>query len=930
MIHKYIILSILALLSGHAFAESLSTATSTRNDADVPANIHELPPISSFREGAKGMAYPHLPPFRTTIDGRIGIRVNNPPQINFFLVSPESLQKPLMLADPGVRGVIEQFDIKIRDILSGAGISALRAKTICEKKPSNPSSVDGGKDQYEFSVIGSANLGNNQFSIISLDFIAKITQPKTANAKFDSITYVANSLVSQPLDNSVWESSYVEPNITNDGQLMLIKMSARSSKWSWQTDNSPTRDFEVGSRPTLYSYNANPTKPCDVKAWTRFDPISHAFHDSRINKKYGFAQYQLRDSEGNLIDDGEQIAGSQYPWLSQNGSMLIMEVGGEMAHYEDSSQSIITRYPVSCGDPNSRDNCSLGQNADADDESSSNEKYIRRYERYQNVNRGVVAVGLWTHGKMVELDNLINYMDYGPNNLDKQHLTIQIYRPNTGNGDSVVNTQGKVLIAHNKQGSYKIPFSVDEGAQIGSIENRFNHLPNMNTITPRDIVWQVSKGNGVTAEVVFDDYIDPNVLIYAPMNTSFENDKYKSIDPAREMQGYNNGFKRTGLTKGAGFVDPIHFQNAATADITVKHADDTLDPDFFEVPKFGVAQGPMRIEPVALGGIRGKGAWLEGTNNAGIRFTIPSQTNSIEAESWYYGIFIDPRQGNSRRILTLPNGAGVVVNPNRNRIRFKSNSNQTLRTIRLPNNSLRLNEWSHIGLKVERNLVRLYFNGNLINNWNVRNNNPFYLRDTDLPGDVVIGVIGNNSYRGWVDDFKMIRMTDSTSAEMMCEHARGTLVSLDDSYTGPLTKHAVSADTTGFTLIDNELTSNGYTDLKNNRYACYVDYQSIVGANMAEIPANTKSLRQALLQPLKITLGSPRPDERTNGFCTSCHIKGHPETLNIEDALSLKSNVMSEADPRRQPSQPPVTIYGAKSTLLFGTGVSRELIIQEE
>ena len=893
-------------------------SVSYTHSVEVPTNVYELPPISNFREGANGLAYPHMPPFRTTIDGRIGMRVTRAGNLQFFLITPELIDNHLLLSDRGVQGVSEQLNIPVRSVFELSNGQVLFGRTICEKQPTNPQPTGTQQDRYEFTVVGTASDQRTSMTMMSADFVAIINNPKTADASIESIEFVEGSFRTQPLDPSIWGVRYVEPNITRDGLLLMVKLSALVDDLVWDVPGSPRRVYARGGRPTMYSYNSTTDQPCDISGWTQPHPISHAFHDTRINQKYGFAQYQLRDSEGNLIGDGEQISASQYPWLSQDGTMVFMELGGSMLHYINANNNVVSRYPRRCGDPNSTNNCRLNQGG-------GNRGYIRRYENERNINRNVVAFGSWTHGKMVEIDNIINYMDYGPNGADRHHLLIDLYEPGTGASPSDVNDSGRVLIAHNKQTTAEIPLSVDEGAQLGSIENRFNFDPNWRPITPRDIVWQVSKGNGVTAEVAFDDFIDPNVFIYAPMNTSFENLKYRIIDERAEIQGYNDGFRRTGIFNGRGFIDEVHYQNAATADNNSQVSDNTLTPNFFDVPDYGVGIGNIRIEPVALGGIRGKGAWLSGSNGAAIRFDIASQPKTVESYAWYYGIFVDPRSDENRRLLTFPNGADLRVDPGDNQVIYATSGSNRFHDVTLPENILNQRQWMHIGLKVRETEITLYINGNLVDvlNFNFADDNVFYLRDDHLPGELFLGAnspTGNNGYLGWLDDFKMIHVDENDlSEEIYCEHARGTLVSLDDNYEGPLTTLAMNIDSTGGFNITQELLTNDAAELLRSRYACYVDYSSLNGATLAEIPSNSHSLRQALLSPQPLVFGEPRPDETMNTFCISCHVDEHPVTLNRFDALSINSSLNLEVDRRRQPVQPLPLMYGVIPAGFFGS-----------
>lgn len=910
---------------------------------EVPANIYDLPPISNFR-GDNKFAYPHLPPYHTTSDGRIGIRVTRSTEIEFFLVAPESLDQHLLLSDRGIRAVpqAENYPVTGSDgAFSRRG--QMFARNICEKNLSNPQVVED-KDRYNITIFGVVSeFGNGSVRLQSVDFEIDIENPKSSSARIVRIEKVADSEKYQTMDSSIYGSTrFVELNVTRDGKLLLGKMSSRNSDWNWTspTNSNIKNTFPSGSRPTFYAYNDSSNLPCDISQWTDLHPLTHAFHDNRINQQYGFAQYQIRDAEGNLLADGEQIRGSQYPWLSQDGSMILMELNGEMLHYiDEQSNRLRSRYERTCGIPgaNSDSGCAL-QNGFNSRNNADQTRYIGRYESRRNVNRGVVAVGRWTHGKMVELDNLLNYMDYGVNSRDLQHLYLNLYEPNPSAGNTTAHNDGTILISNNKQeGAPVIPLSMNEGAQIWSVENRFNFLPNMAPVTPRDIVWQVSKGNGVTEEVAFDDFIDPHVLIYAPMNTSFNNNKYDdSVDPEREMQGYNNGFKRTGIFTAEGFTEAVHYQNAATADDNAVIADNSIQQDFFDIPAYGVGIGDMRIEPIALGGVRGKGAWLSGANGGGIEFTIPAQSKSLESGSWYYGLFIDSRGETKRRLLTLPNGSNLQVNNTDNTLFLENASSSTSLEIPLPSTVFQSHQWLHIGMRVAPETINLYVNGNLFTELSFGSNqeNPFILKNSDLPGNITLGAVNasdSTGVRAWIDEFKMIHIThEDLSQEMFCEHARGTLVGLNQTYEGPLDTLAMEQDSLGKSIIDNELLTNQKSDFTSERYACYIDYKSHLGAHLASVPDNSWSLRDALLIKSPLVFNQARPDATDNSFCLLCHIDGHPKTLNITDALGLNSAASVEDDPRRQPLQPMPLMYGTIPEFLLARDPSSPVNFKAE
>lgn len=56
----------------------------------------------------------------------------------------------------------------------------------------------------------------------------------------------------------------------------------------------------------------------------------------------------------------------------------------------------------------------------------------------------------------------------------------------------------------------------------------------------------------------------------------------------------------------------------------------------YAAPPSGRISGPGRIEPVALGGVRGKGFWFH--QGTGLEYPIPEeQPRALASEAWYVG-----------------------------------------------------------------------------------------------------------------------------------------------------------------------------------------------------------------------------------------------------------------------------------------------------
>lgn len=383
----------------------------------------------------------------------------------------------------------------------------------------------------------------------------------------------------------------------------------------------------------------------------------------------------------------------------------------------------------------------------------------------------------------------------------------------------------------------------------------------------------MNNGHG-SDEFAFDDYMDEAAVILSNMTNSVT---YR-----------RQGIKRFRENTGDYFHAPLRVQNAATNPRAL-------------TPAYGYLVGDgirgSRIEPVALGGIKGRGLWL--SEATGLAYDIPAAAAADLAsiENYYLGLFFDPRVDADAeaqyRLLTLTTGtvdigtdaqgwylqlsgppiAGVASQPQR---------------LRLPR-KVRANGWNHLGLNVNATHVTVYVNG---------------FRLADIPqtalgnilalstGSVIIGSPDGQQtgLRGWYDEIKLIaRPMDSE--EETCIHAHGSMVRVDTA--------DADAD---FPEQSHSQISSKLGDAPTQRYACATDYASDSYAFLTKIPA-ARRVGHQLKGILPLRFGAPRPDQSRTSFCLTCH-KDH----NRVDALRVKAlegnAVPMEFDQRCQPLQP--------------------------
>ena len=389
----------------------------------------------------------------------------------------------------------------------------------------------------------------------------------------------------------------------------------------------------------------------------------------------------------------------------------------------------------------------------------------------------------------------------------------------------------------------------------------------------------------------------------------------------------------------------LAIQNAATA-----------PDDFLTVPRYGQPLGPVRVEPIAKGGIFGKGLWLE--KNAGLRFIVPEQSNNPNrlwlnwARDWYVGLFVDPRwngPGNkaySRTVISLGSSKRIELAK-----KSTSQPNVAFDHVRLVDGRTVLSEtplpsglkffretdthggWRHLAFQFsETSAPRLMIDGMVVAAIkplsgipSSRVNGFFTVNENDQIG---IGAKegGRSGFRGWVDDFKVIAQNVKTIEER-CNYARGTMMKLDYSKAHGYWKWRANQ----YPGWHHNYIARKLRHPKGSKYVCAMDYgnysMGLLTTNEAYMSLHNdvyggESVREKLLiGDARLEFGKPRPDYTGHSFCLSCHL---PESqmpfaeLNIK-ALQVKPGVKMENDPRRQPLQPPADISGIIPANYFGS-----------
>jgi hypothetical protein len=476
---------------------------------------------------------------------------------------------------------------------------------------------------------------------------------------------------------------------------------------------------------------------------------------------------------------------------------------------------------------------------------------------------------------MVMLDSFINNEDFGFSANDT-HL-VQLYAAQGAPIAVKVNGGGKLGVT-----PLGIPDARNNGHFMESFENLTSHLRGSLPRTARDVVWNLTRGLA-SDEIVFDDFLDPHLVLLAEMNAAWHNGQ------GPRAGTYLDGF----LLRSDHFghdASKIQLQNAAASPIH----------PLFEP---GTVVGDARVEPVWLGGVHGRGLWLE--KASGMRFALRSGV----AGAFYVGLFVDARDdlAGERRLIGMgPEGeaAGFAVTLRDGGILAVTSGGESGGIDLSCAVGSWAGAWHHLGLLFEPDgRVTLFVDGN-----------PAGSTELATPVELAAGTLrigaddGEDGVRGWFDEVRVVvngeagQLTGEASVELLCNDARGTMVAVgSDSPVRAAAELSPAAQeragALGVALEAGELAF------------CATDYTADLAIGRDVLPAGTRWLREAILfDGIALASDRPRPDSRQSSFCGSCHVDAaldpdRPPSLTL-DALTA-GDVVAPLDPRTQPMQPP-------------------------
>ncbi len=599
-----------------------------------------------------------------------------------------------------------------------------------------------------------------------------------------------------------------------------------------------------GASPSDILYSYNTVGPCDASGWRVFKRLSAAHLDPNVNQKYGFAKYPIRDTQGNVIPPTQEIHGG-YPWIDRKGDNLFFPLAENQDGYK-------VRWGEDAAFEHDGQHISVVKGDAAD------------YEHTNSANaRGIVVVGSWTQGKIVLLDNGLNLTDFKSPayHAQKYSWDLSLYQ------------------------GYNSRFRNTGASRISSLENQFNYLDAMTPISPMDVVWYVTSKGGHNAEVAFDEFLHPDALVVAPMNAPL----VRHGSGTESAMFDDNGFIPHGIKQDFRFERTPKLQNTST----VQNA-----------PSLSLRGGSW-VQPVAEGGVIGKGVFLDGKNDH-----IAIDGLNGQDKNFYVGLWIDSRSapGEERTVYSIGNRKYIATDLNSVIIEnCETSSSCTSKSVSIGSAGISRDRYFHLGVANygTSGVSDIYINGTLVGTID---------EAIDVPNATYKAYVGVNSdagdkqhkpLRGWIDELKIYRLNvsarqDDHEIEYFCNLALGSMKA------GECDQIDVWAPRPhGDDLLDSGL------DFP------LAAYQESTCGNSVHRNYDSNCDRGDLLglSDRNLVAGSPRPDFSDLPFCQSCHQNANNPVHGLRPEALHQGTLPSHADVRRQPMTWPRRLNGHTPTL---------------
>lgn len=694
------------------------------------------------------------------------------------------------------------------------------------------------------------------------------------------------------------EGFLFEPSMTGDGKMLILNT----------------------MRGMMYSINAD-YPACDARGFQHMYPISLMPVDARVRAKYPVAQTRIthehprgepfKDSGGRYVPLGSRQSYA-YMWIDLLGKNMVFAAQNQRRNpykvvESDARLRVADGLPIQAAPDLTHD--------------GTRESESSRTRLGANVGHQHVVLGAWTQGRMVVIDNGLNPSDFG--------------------GLAGFSTSGEHYVHRFRLSLYSDADLVHTpmgNSAINSFENRLNMFDALRPEMPFDVVWRIQNNTQRNAEIVFDEYMHKNAFAVVHMNAAVHvYDAFKENGTGMSYISQEDGFYPTGYPFDAS--NPTYTFNGRGANHRSDFCSNTGPTCMGEriILQNATSNGSInnvrlrggaRVEPVALGGVLGKGVYLDGVND----FFDLGYINDKKQE-WYAGIWLDSRETDNnvyREIFHFAGGAWIGLKRNtgdRYDAVIYPKSGHNPQTISL-GTKMQSGKYVHFGVKISQQAssarnriqrkIQIYINGDPLPDFYL--SNPF-VADRNGEGDglspmshgalndwtwMTVGApqLGSaclngtcnqtRTFKGWVDEFRLYKLDaadvvqGSSFDEYICNMALGSM------------RNGSSGEYCEQMLLESY---DRPMDLPAQRLRTHC--ASNVHHNLGADPS---CLRNAKLGMPAFKPAEPRIDTSTNSFCVTCHqdINGTPIGLHL-DALRVGS-VPRFYDRRRQPMEGPAVL----------------------
>jgi hypothetical protein len=861
-----------------AFTPTAEVVAAALPPRGAPAIVMPPPPLAPgavrLADGDQSVR-PFVPAFRTSPDGRVALVGTSLAAVRLEELAAGA---PVTQSRDLSRRILGAARRPIGDVIPAGLAGAQRlASFLCQPARQQPRTCGAGdaSDCYDLVLVQelkTAPLDENGVVLVSIPLEVRVANPKTVRAEVAEVTRAAPARWKQsaPMPFSLM----AELLATGDGRVLVGRiLSYPESGGEGEGEPGADLTYRISGgrthRATFSLFYAYADEPCDVQAWaaqangvfTSLRPLPAAPFDERLvapgGARYGFAAAPLRDASGQPYGETDVLQGS-YPWVDREGGNLF---------FSTVNPTLIDRSATATRYPLAREGGPLA--------------YVGSSPR------GFAVVGAWTQGKTVMLDGLLNNDDagFGP---DDTHR-LQLYQSSSGPLAVRVNGGGKDGTPAG------IPNAKPNNHHIESLENVHAVHRGSLPVTPRDVVWTVSRGLAM-AEVAFDDFMDPFVVLLAEMNASWAVEKDGAAAGYSPRNGtLNDGFRLAG---GRFSHDParIRLQNAAASRMYPLIGD-------------GTVEGAARVEPVALGGVHGRGLWLEAGSR--LRFGLPAGLDAAAREQGFLvGVFVDARDPmrGRRHLFSLAPAAGpalAVVVDDGGLVHVERGGEVATLDLSCQVGSW-AKRWHHLAVLFAGGEATVFLDGNPVGAA------PF-AAPALTEGALLVGgpaIDGTPGIRGWYDEARLVvngaeQLTRAGSVELVCNYARGTILAVGPQASASWQERADRAEAARARAI-----AVGAVAAPAPRLVCASAHGAEHGIGRGALPAGTRMLREEILLEGTAPLAAdrPRPDSRARSFCRSCHVASALDPGRARGLLlsALAPGAVPAAhDPRTQPMQPP-------------------------